>query len=208
MPTKLKVNCSQELPLRRLKLIWGSLLSSLYMQPGWYACITTSPAARGSAISQKDGRKLALHKWSMGKCNSLQRIPSRILSVSLFNAVSTPFWLTSVFVLWTFTEHLKLHFKHWTVWYTLHRQHTRQAVISCLVHNVLCRTVVSIQSCFETSHTFYWFVTSALWAGFTRIKKIREIYSMLFLWFFLQSPKLVLAKSNSQIFRKLSTCGN
>ena len=34
MPTKLKLKCSRELPMRRLKLIWGSPLSSLYTQRG------------------------------------------------------------------------------------------------------------------------------------------------------------------------------
>ena len=53
------------------------------------------------------------------------------------------------FALCTFTEHHKLRFKQRTVWYTLHRQHTQRAVMFCLVHKVLWRAVVSLQSCFE-----------------------------------------------------------
>ena len=33
--------------------------------------------------------------------------------------------------------------------YTLHRQHTHQAVMFCLVHKVLYGAVLSLQSCFE-----------------------------------------------------------
>ena len=62
-----------------------------------------------------------------------------------------------------------MRFKHWTVWYTLHRQHRQQVVMFCLVHNVLCRAVVSLQSCFQI-YMFYWFVTNALCTGFTKIK--------------------------------------
>ena len=161
--------------MRRLKLIWGSPLSSLYMQPNSYACITTTPAARESAISRKDGRKLALHQWSTGKCNSLQRIPSRILSLSPCKTVLSPFWPTSVFVLCTFTEHLKLRFKHWTVRYTLHRQHTQQLVIFCLVHKVLCRRwVVSLKSCFEI-YVFLICDKCPLLRIYENKKKIREI---------------------------------
>ena len=79
-------------------------------------------------------------------------------------------WVRVFFVLCTFTEHYKLRFKHWTVWYTLHRQHTQQVVMFCLIHNVLCRAVVSLQSCFET-YMFYWFVTNALCTRFTKIKQ-------------------------------------
>ena len=38
--------------------------------------------------------------------------PLRIVSLSPCTAVSSSFWSTPVFVLCTFTEHLKLRFKH------------------------------------------------------------------------------------------------
>ena len=47
------------------------------------------------------------------------------------------------FLLRTLTEHLTLRFK--ALNRTLHRQHTQQTVIICLVHKVICRAVVSLQ---------------------------------------------------------------
>ena len=131
MPTKLKVKCSQELPLRRLKLIWGSLLSSLYMQPGWQVSITTSPAARGSAISQKDGRKLALHQWSMGKCNSFQRISLQgyyhYHPVMQFHRLSD--WL-----LFLYCEHL-LNISSYILSTELYDIHCIDSIVACTVRS-------------------------------------------------------------------------
>ena len=58
-------------------------------------------------------RKLALH-WSVvkGKMQLPPEDPLRIVSLSPCTAVSSSFWSTPVFVLCTFTEHLKLRFKH------------------------------------------------------------------------------------------------
>ena len=55
----------------------------------------------------------------------------------------------------------------------------------CLVHKVLCRAVVSLQSCFEI-YMFYWFVTNALCTGFTKIKlrQNRKISRYAFLYFY------------------------
>ena len=65
---------------------------------------------------------------------------------------------------------------------------TQQVVMFCLVHKVLCRAVVSLQSCFEIYMFNYWFVTNALCTGFTKIKlrQNRKIswYAFLYLYFY------------------------
>ena len=144
-------------------------------------------------------RKLALH-WSVvnGKMQLPPEDPLRIVSLSPCAAVSSSFWSTPVFVLCTFTEHLKLRLKHWTVWYTLQRQYTQQAVMFCLVHKVLCRTVVSLQSCFEI-----YVLLICDKCPLLRINEKSRNLVRFFSNFFLQSQKLVLGKSGCRIFAKL-----
>ena len=76
----------------------------------------------------------------------------------------------------------------------------------CLVHKFLCRAVVSLQSCFEI-HVLLIGDKCPLLRIYENKKKNAK-FSTLSLYFFLQSRKLVLAKSGSRIFAKLSSREN
>ena len=80
----------------------------------------------------------------------------------------------------------------------------------CLVHKVLCRAVVSLQSCFEI-HVLLIGDKCPLLRIYENKKKNAKFSTLslyFFLFFFLQSRKLVLAKSGSRIFAKLSSREN
>ena len=68
---------------------------------------------RGNAISRKDGmEKAGIASVVNGKIQLPPEDPLRIISLSPCIAVSSSFWSTPVFVLCTFTEHLKLRFNY------------------------------------------------------------------------------------------------
>ena len=79
----------------------------------------------------------------------------------------------------------------------------------CLVHKVLCRAVVSLQSCFEIHVLLIGDKCPLLRIYENKLKKPRNLVRFLSpFFFFLQSRKLVLAKSGSRIFAKLSSREN
>ena len=103
------------------------------------------------------------------KCNSLQRIPSRITSLS---RPVRQFRRLSGRLLFLYCAHL-LNILSCVLSTELYDTHCIDSINSkqlffCLIHKVLCGAVVSLQTCLEIFIDFLLIVTSALCSGFTK----------------------------------------
>ena len=127
MPSKFQLKCSRELLMRRLKRVHNrgsqiplscievdlrlSVIKPLHAT--WLVSLYNHlTSCEGKRHIAKGWEKASIALVANGKMQFPLGIPSRIVSLSPCNAVSSPFWSTSVLVLCTSTEHLKLRFKH------------------------------------------------------------------------------------------------